>query len=146
LIKNNGLTPPNARDDQPRTSVPQLSLRRSVNPPGRGPLHGRCAGLRWYLNRTEMAYRVRPATHPYSAPPSPAAVLTAAPHCPGLRRTSTGKYHRQRPVPACYFCCCANVHFTHARCALQCALQRALRCCSLRCWLPTAFTSDFCST
>jgi hypothetical protein len=39
LIKNNSLTPPNARDDQPRTSVPQLSLRRSVNPPGRVPLH-----------------------------------------------------------------------------------------------------------
>jgi hypothetical protein len=29
----------NAREDQPRTSVPQLSLRRSANPPGRGPLH-----------------------------------------------------------------------------------------------------------
>jgi hypothetical protein len=41
LIKNVNIspTPPNARDDQPRTSVPQLPLRRSVNPPGRGPLH-----------------------------------------------------------------------------------------------------------
>jgi hypothetical protein len=39
LIKNISPAPPNARDDQPRTSVPQLSLRRSVNPPGRGPLH-----------------------------------------------------------------------------------------------------------
>jgi hypothetical protein len=38
LIKNISPTPPNARDDQPRTSVPQLSLRRSVSPPGRGPL------------------------------------------------------------------------------------------------------------
>jgi hypothetical protein len=28
-----------ARKDQPRTSVPQLPLRRSANPPGRGPLH-----------------------------------------------------------------------------------------------------------
>jgi hypothetical protein len=25
--------------DQPRTSVPQLPLRRNVAPPGRGPLH-----------------------------------------------------------------------------------------------------------
>jgi hypothetical protein len=39
LIKTISPTPPNARDDQPRTSVPQLPLRRSVNPPGRGPLH-----------------------------------------------------------------------------------------------------------
>jgi hypothetical protein len=39
LIKNISPTPPNARDDQPRTSVPQLPLRRSANPPGRGPLH-----------------------------------------------------------------------------------------------------------
>jgi hypothetical protein len=39
LIKNISPTPPNARDAQPRTSVPQLPLRRSVNPPGRGPLH-----------------------------------------------------------------------------------------------------------
>jgi hypothetical protein len=39
LIKNISPTPPNARDDQPRTSVPQLPLRRSVDPPGRGPLH-----------------------------------------------------------------------------------------------------------
>ena len=29
----------NAREDQPRTSVPRLSLRLSVNPPGRGQLH-----------------------------------------------------------------------------------------------------------
>jgi hypothetical protein len=28
----------NAREDQPRTSVPQLSLRRSASPPGRDPL------------------------------------------------------------------------------------------------------------
>jgi hypothetical protein len=41
LIKNISPTPLNARDDQPRTSFPQLSLRRSVNPPGRGPLHHR---------------------------------------------------------------------------------------------------------
>ena len=27
MIKNTSPTPPNARDDQPRTSVPQLSLR-----------------------------------------------------------------------------------------------------------------------
>jgi hypothetical protein len=27
---------------QPRTSVPQLPLRRNVNPPGRGPLHDIC--------------------------------------------------------------------------------------------------------
>jgi hypothetical protein len=31
-------------EDQPRTSVPQLSLRRNVNPPGRGLLHHTVVG------------------------------------------------------------------------------------------------------
>jgi hypothetical protein len=31
--------PTDLAEDQPRTSVPQLPLRRNVSPPGRGPLH-----------------------------------------------------------------------------------------------------------
>ena len=39
LLKTSHPTPNFAREDQPRTSVPRLSLRLNVNPPGRGPLH-----------------------------------------------------------------------------------------------------------
>ena len=39
LLKTSHPTPNFVSEDQPRTSVPRLSLRLSVNPPGRGPLH-----------------------------------------------------------------------------------------------------------
>jgi hypothetical protein len=43
---------------QPRTSVPQLPLRRNVSPPGRGPLHG--PGVRYLNDTMNYAYEADP--------------------------------------------------------------------------------------
>jgi hypothetical protein len=77
LIKNISPTPPNARDDQPRTSVPQLSLRRSVNPPGRGPLHFCMTSVVMYITCWSFFSLCKPSKNIIS--PQILAVLLNAP-------------------------------------------------------------------
>jgi hypothetical protein len=54
-------------EGQPRTSVPQLSLRRNVNPPGRGPLHGEAG----YAIPPQPQYMPRRAQGLDESPPPP---------------------------------------------------------------------------